>query len=74
MNDATEAEEAAIGKVVHVELTSPQHLYWPEVDVDLEVESVLFPERYPLVSRGHEKGEGYRAAEGKLDGQGRKSK
>ena len=56
--------EAAIGKVIHVELPSPHHLYWPELDVDLEVESVLFPERYPLVSGVHEEGEGYEATEG----------
>ena len=51
--------EASIGKVVHVELPSPHHLYWPELDVDLEVESVLHPEQYPLVSGVHESGEGY---------------
>jgi hypothetical protein len=51
--------DASIGKLVHVELPSPQHLYWPELDVDLEVESVLHPERYPLVSRVHEAGEAY---------------
>lgn len=54
--------EASIRKVVHVELPTPQHLYWPELDVDLEVESVLHPERYPLVSRVHEAGEGYAPA------------
>jgi hypothetical protein len=43
-------QDAPIRKVVHVELPSPQHLYWPELDVDLEVESVLHPERFPLVS------------------------
>jgi len=52
-------QDAPIGKVVHVELPTEQHLYWPELDVDLEVESVLHPERYPLVSRVHEAGEGY---------------
>jgi GxxExxY protein len=52
-------QDAPIGKVVHVELPSEQHLYWPELDVDLEVESVLHPERYPLVSRVHEAEEGY---------------
>jgi predicted GNAT superfamily acetyltransferase len=51
--------DAPIGKVLNVELPSAQHLYWPELDVDLEVESVLHPERYPLVSRVHEAGEGY---------------
>jgi len=45
--------EASIGKIVHVEVPSPNHLYWPELDVDLEVESILFPERYPLISRVH---------------------
>jgi hypothetical protein len=60
---------APIGKVLHVELSSAQHLYWPELDVDLEVESVLYPERYPLVSRVHETGEGYgpAAQEGEWD-------
>ncbi len=43
--------EASIGKVVHVELASPQHLYWPELDVDLAVDSIRHPERFPLVSR-----------------------
>ena len=52
-------QDAPIGKVVHVELPSAQHLYWPELDVNLEVESVLYPERYPLVSTVHEAGEGY---------------
>ena len=28
--------KAAIGKVVHVELPSPQLLYWLELDVDLD--------------------------------------
>jgi hypothetical protein len=51
--------DAPIGKVVHVELVSAQHLYWPELDVDLAVESVIHPDRFPLVSRVHEAGEGY---------------
>jgi hypothetical protein len=54
---------APIGKVVHVELPSEQHLYWPELDVDLEMESVLHPELYPQVSRVHETGEGDDAGE-----------
>ncbi len=58
-------QDAPIGKLVHVELPSAQHLYWPELDVDLEVESVLYPERYPLMSRVHEAGEGYAPVERK---------
>jgi hypothetical protein len=43
--------EAPIGKVLGVELQSPGHLYWPDLDIDLAVESIDHPERFPLVSR-----------------------
>jgi hypothetical protein len=43
-------KEASIGAVTHVELRSPHHLYWPELDVDLAVESIEHPGKYPLVS------------------------
>jgi Domain of unknown function (DUF6429)/Protein of unknown function (DUF2442) len=55
--------EAAIGQIVHVELLSPQHLYWPDLDVDLELESILHPERYPLVSKVHEESAPYASSE-----------
>lgn len=42
--------DAPIGKLVNVQLPSGHHLYWPDLDVDLAVESILHPERYPLVS------------------------
>lgn len=42
---------AAIGQLLHVELPSAHHLYWPELDVDLAVESIRHPARFPLVSR-----------------------
>jgi hypothetical protein len=45
-------KDAPIGKVLHVEQPSRQHLYWPELDIDLAVESIRDPERFPLVSRG----------------------
>jgi hypothetical protein len=43
--------EATIAALTHVELPSPHHLYWPDLDIDLAVESLDHPERYPLVSR-----------------------
>lgn len=43
--------DAAVGKIVQLERPSPEHLYWPELDVDLAVESIRHPERFPLVSR-----------------------
>ena len=47
--------EAPIAKLVRVELPSPHHLYWPGLDVDLAVESIEHPERFPLVSKARSK-------------------
>ena len=44
-------KEASIRAITQVELPSPHHLYWPELDVDLAVESIEHPEKYPLVSQ-----------------------
>jgi hypothetical protein len=44
-------QDAPIGKVLHVEQPSAEHLYWPELDIDLAVESIRHPEKFPLVSR-----------------------
>ena len=43
--------EAPVGQVLNVEAPSPDHLYWPELDIDLAVESIRHPENFPLVSR-----------------------
>lgn len=43
--------DATIAELTAVELPSPHHLYWPDLDVDLAIESLEHPERYPLVSR-----------------------
>ena len=40
-----------IAQLTHVDRPQPCHLYWPELDVDLTVDSIEHPERYPLVSR-----------------------
>jgi len=42
---------ASIGQLLNVQLPAPHHLYWPDLDVDLAVESLFHPERFPLVSR-----------------------
>jgi len=42
---------APVAHVLNVELPHPTHLYWPDLDVDLSVESIEYPERFPLVSR-----------------------
>lgn len=42
--------EASIRAIANVQLPSPHHLYWPDLDIDLAVESIEHPEKYPLVS------------------------
>jgi hypothetical protein len=44
-------QDAPIRQVLHVEQPSAQHLYWPELDIDIAVESIRHPEQFPLVSR-----------------------
>lgn len=43
--------DASIAQLTNVKLPSPHHLYWPDLDVDLAVDSLDHPERYPLVSQ-----------------------
>jgi hypothetical protein len=35
-------------KILHVELPSSNHLYWPELDIDLAVESIRIPNSFRL--------------------------
>ena len=42
--------DVPIGQLLNVEQPHPSHLYWPDLDVDLAVESIEFPDRFPLVS------------------------
>ena len=43
--------DASIAQITNVTRPSAHHLYWPDLDVDLAVESLDHPERYPRVSR-----------------------
>jgi hypothetical protein len=43
--------EATIAQITNLEMPSARHLYWPDLDIDLAVESVRNPEAFPLVSR-----------------------
>jgi len=42
---------ATIDQLSNVEWPSPDHLYWPDLDVDLSVASIRRPGAFPLVSR-----------------------
>jgi Protein of unknown function (DUF2442) len=43
--------EVPIGQPVDVTMPHPGHLHWPHLDVDLAVDSIEHPERYPLASK-----------------------
>jgi hypothetical protein len=41
---------AAVSDVYKVRLLHANHLYWPELDIDLAVESLANLEKYPLIA------------------------
>jgi len=43
--------DAAVAKITNVELAGTDHLYWPDLDVDLSVRSIEHPEEFPLIYR-----------------------
>lgn len=43
--------EAPVSKIANIEKPGPDHLYWPDLDVDLSIESIRHPEKFPLRSR-----------------------
>lgn len=44
-------KKATVEQISLVEHPSPDHLYWPSLDVDLSVSSIRRPQDFPLVSR-----------------------
>jgi Protein of unknown function (DUF2442) len=44
-------QNAQLSQVFDVEFFPPHHLYWPKLDIDLSVDSIEHPERFPLKSK-----------------------
>ena len=44
-------KKATIEQLSDVQRPTEDHLYWPQLDVDLSVESIRMPGSFPLVSR-----------------------
>ena len=44
-----------LSSIQNVQLLHGYHLYWPELDVDLEIDNLENPQKYPLKSRMAEK-------------------
>jgi hypothetical protein len=43
-------KQASVEAILRLERPSPEHFYWPDLDVDLGLDSIEHPERYPLTS------------------------
>ena len=46
--------DATINEVLDVQMSGKNAIEWPKLEVDLEVESLKHPERYPLLIRRKE--------------------
>ncbi|MCP9912699.1 DUF2442 domain-containing protein [Cyanobium sp. BA20m-14] len=47
-SEALWLKEATIQQILNVLRPTADHLYWPDLDVDLSVESIRHPENFPL--------------------------
>jgi hypothetical protein len=41
-------KDARLSEIHHVQLLHENHLYWPKLDVDLSLDCLEHPEKYPL--------------------------
>jgi len=41
-------KDKTLGSIQNVQLLHGYHLYWPDLDVDLEIDNLENPEKYPL--------------------------
>ncbi len=48
-NRVPRLRDARVSSALNVRMAGPNAIEWPELDVDLEIESLKHPERYPLV-------------------------
>ncbi|HVC09067.1 MAG TPA: DUF2442 domain-containing protein [Elusimicrobiota bacterium] len=42
-------KKARVAEILNAKLLHGHHLRWPDLDVDLELDSLEHPERYPLI-------------------------
>lgn len=47
-------QDAPIRSVLNVQMSGPEAIEWPDLDVDLEIDSFRHPERYPLIIKRNE--------------------
>ncbi len=47
-------KDATINEVLDVRMSGKNAIEWPKLDIDLEIESLKHPERYPLLIKRNE--------------------
>ncbi len=50
-NDFPWFRRATLDQLFGVQLLHKEHLYWPDLDVDLDLDRIEHPEKYPLIAR-----------------------
>ncbi len=43
-------QRAPLAALFNIERLQSHHLYWPDLDIDLTVESIEHPEKFPLIA------------------------
>ncbi len=46
-------KDQPVKSILNVKEPSPGHFHWPDIDVDLTLEMIEYPERFPLKSSGN---------------------
>ncbi|MBI4962308.1 MAG: DUF2442 domain-containing protein [Desulfomonile tiedjei] len=44
-------KDAPLQAILTVQRQGPEHLHWPDLDVDLTLDSIRHPQKYPLMSK-----------------------
>ncbi len=47
-------KDATVRNILNIKMLGKNSIEWPDLDIDLEVDSLKHPERYPLVMRRNE--------------------
>ncbi len=50
-NDFPWFKDRTVAEILQVEEPTPGHFYWPQLDVDLTLEIIENPQRFPLKSK-----------------------
>ncbi len=46
-------KDAKVSAIYNVRFLNRTHLFWPDLDVDLDIDSLEHPENYPLIAKRH---------------------